>query len=390
MKTRKIISVYLSGFLVGVALVLFPAAGNLFVDDAYHGFTSVQYGSIYLPQIILAIISSLTAPRIADKIGIKKVMLFGLASLFMAMLLLMGSNWYLEGNLDYWLIMLATAFLGAGFGFTITALNPLAFNLFPGKETSAVTAMHIMLGLGTASSALLLNYFLELDLWWVAPALVGAIVLFMLLFTLPLPIRLEKSESTEDVGSSKMPKRIWFYVFVVFLYGACEATLGNFGAVFLQKEGGLSLTKASIGLSLFWGGITVGRILFTFIALKYKTDKLYSIVPFVVALVFFLLPSADSEMLLLACMFMGGMGLSFLFPKSISVATEEFPKYAALISGALVASIQLGTGFSSNVIGVLNKDFPLGAIFQYSAIYALLLGAMILYLMVTKKKKLIT
>ena len=81
MKTKKIISVYLSGFLVGIALVLFPAAGNLFVDNAYHGFSSTQYGSIYLPQIILAIISSLSAPRIADKIGIKKVMLLGLASL---------------------------------------------------------------------------------------------------------------------------------------------------------------------------------------------------------------------------------------------------------------------------------------------------------------------
>ena len=385
MKTRKIISVYLSGFLVGVALVLFPAAGNLFVDDAFHGFTSAQYGSIYLPQIILAIVSSLSAPRIADKIGMKKVLLLGLTALLLAMLLMMSSNWYLDGNLDYWLIMLATAFLGAGFGFTITALNPLAYQLFPGKETSAVTAMHIMLGLGTASSALLLNYFLELDLWWVAPAVVGSIVLFMLLFTLPLPLNLEKSESTVDKETSKIPKRIWFFVVVVFLYGACEATLGNFGAVFLQKEGGLSLAKASIGLSLFWGGITVGRVLFTFIALKYKTSKLYIVAPFLVAVVFFLLPSASSEVLLLTCMFMGGLGLSFLFPKSISVATEEFPKYAALISGALVASIQLGTGFSSNVIGVLNKDFPLSTIFQYSVIYALLLGFMITYLTVSKK-----
>ena len=385
MRTRKIASVYLSGFLVGVALVLFPAAGNIFVDDAYHGFTSAQYGSIYLPQIILAIISSLSAPRIADKIGIKKVMIFGLTSLFIAMLLMMSSNWYLEGNLDYWFIMLATGFLGIGFGFTITALNPLAYQLFPGKETSAVTAMHIMLGIGTASSALLLNYFLEQNLWQVAPALVGAIILMMLLFTLPLPITLERSKSTDEITSSKMPKRIWLYAFVVFLYGACEATFGNFGAVLLEKEGGLSLAKASIGLSLFWGGITVGRVLFTFIALKYRTNTLYIIAPFLVLLVFFLLPSADSEILLLTSMFIGGIGLSFLFPKSISTATEEFPKHAALISGALVASIQLGTGFSSNVIGVLNKDYPLNTIFQYSAIYAILLGAMIAYLTLTRK-----
>lgn len=386
MKTRKIISVYLSGFLVGVALVLFPAAGNLFVDTIYHGFTSAQYGSIYLPQIILAIISSLLAPRIADKIGIKRVMLYGLASLGLSMALMISSNWYLSGNLDYVLIMLATAFLGAGFGFTITALNPLAYQLFPGKETSAVTAMHIMLGLGTASSALLLNYFLEQNIWWMAPALVGSIVLVMFLFTLPLSLGLENSASNNEPTSSKIPKRLWFYILVVFLYGACEATLGNFGAVFLEKDGGLSLAKASIGLSLFWGGITVGRVLFTFIALKFKTNTLYSIAPFLVALVFFLLPSADNEILLLSAMFIGGLGLSFLFPKSISAATEEFPKHAALISGALVASIQLGTGFSSNVIGILNKDYPLNTILQYSAVYAVLLALMIGYLTISRKK----
>lgn len=387
MKTRKIISVYLSGFLVGIALVLFPAAGNLFVDETYHGFSTAQYGSIYLPQIILAIVSSLSAPKIADKIGMKKVLLFGLLSILASMLLLVASNEYMDGNFDYWLIMLATGFLGAGFGFTITALNPFAYQLFPGKETSAVTAMHIMLGLGTASSAILLNFFLEQNLWWAAPALVAIIVLLLLLFTLPLTLVLLTDKSDDDKTSGKIPKRIWLYIIVVFLYGACEATFGNFGAVFLEKEGGLSLAKSSLGLSLFWAGITVGRVLFTFIALRYSTRILYIIAPFVVAVVFFLLPSAQSETLLLVCMAMGGIGLSFLFPKSISSATEEFPKYAALISGALVAAIQLGTGFSSNIIGVLNESYSLYTLFQYSALYALLLGALITFLMLTKNKK---
>lgn len=385
MKIRKIIAIYLSGFLVGIALVLFPAAGNLFVDDAYHGLTSAEYGSIYLPQIILAIISSLSAPRIARKVGMKKVLLWGLLSLFTAMLLMVASNKYMEGSIDYWIIMAATAFLGTGFGLTITALNPFAYQLFPGKETSAVTAMHIMLGLGTASSAIVLNFFLEQGLWWIAPTVVGFVILAMLLFTMPLSMKLQKDPSAEEKTSKKIPKRIWLYVLVVFLYGASEATFGNFGAVFLEKEGGLSLAKASIGLSLFWAGITVGRVVFTFVALRYSTRILYIIAPFLVALTFFLLPSAQSEILLLTFMMMAGIGLSFLFPKSISVATEEFPKYASLISGALVAAIQLGTGFSSNVIGILNKNYPLYTLFQYSALYALLLGILITYLMITRK-----
>lgn len=387
MKTRKIISIYISGFLVGIALVLFPAAGNLFVDVDYHGFTSAQYGSIFIPQIVLAIITSLGAPQIAKKTGMKNIMLYGLFSILMAMLLLMASNWFLKSNLDYWLIMLATAFLGAGFGFTITALNPFAFNLFPGKETSAVTAMHILLGLGTASASLVLNAFLNLGIWWAAPLSVGVFTFAMLIFTFPLDLALPIEKKESGKKREKFPKRIIWFAVAVFLYGTCEATFGNFGAVFLEKEGGLSVTKAAIGLSLFWGGITVGRVLFTFIALKFSTKWLYIIAPFLVSIVFYLLPFAQGEFFLLGCMTIGGLGLSFLFPNSISTATEEFPKYAALISGSLVAAIQLGTGFSSNIIGLLNKSYPLANLFQFSALYALLLGALITYLMMTKNKK---
>ncbi|MGX1930978.1 MFS transporter [Flagellimonas sp. 2504JD4-2] len=385
MKTQKVLAVYFSGFLVGVALVLFPAAGNLFVDNTFHGFSSAQYGSIFIPQIAFAIVSSLSAPKIAECIGMKKIMLYGLFSLFLSMFLLFTSNWLMEGTLDYWVILLATTFIGTGFGFTITALNPFAYNLFPGKETSAVTAMHIMLGLGTASSAILLNTFMNLGFWWGAPALVTTFSLIMFFFTLFTPLELSLEESEENLGDGRIPKRIWLFALAVFLYGTCEATFGNFGSVFLEQEGGLSLTKASIGLSLFWGGITVGRVFFTFVALKFSTRVLYIIAPFLVSVVFFMLPFATSELVLLVCMALGGLGLSFLFPKSISAATDEFPKYATLISGALVASIQLGTGLSSNVLGIFSKYYSLSTLFQFSSLYALILGLLITYLMISKK-----
>ena len=165
----KVIAVYLSAFLVGISLVLYPAAGSLLKSAEFHGFSSSQYGSIFIPQIVLAIITSLSAPKIAVKKSMKTVMIMGLVALFVSNLLLGASQWFMTGNVDYWIIMLGTAFLGAGFGFTITALNPFAYNLFPGRETSAVTAMHILLGAGTAAAPLFLNYFLGIDIWYVAP-----------------------------------------------------------------------------------------------------------------------------------------------------------------------------------------------------------------------------
>ncbi len=309
----------------------------------------------------------------------KTVMLLGLASLFVATTLLGASNWFLEGNIDYWIVMAGTAALGAGFGFTITALNPFAYTLFPGKETSAVTAMHILLGAGTASAALFLNAFVGQGIWYGAPFAISAIVLLMILFTLPITLKLPHSEA-EESSNEKIPFKIWLFALAVFLYGACEATLGNWGALFLEKSGGLSVSDAALGLSVFWGFVALGRIAFTFYALRFSTKWVYIIAPFIVAIVFFTLPQAEGRTLLLAYMAFGGLGMSILFPLSISSATDQFPKYAAIISGVLVAAIQLGTGFSSNVIGYLNERMELSDLIQYSTAYALALGILAFYL----------
>lgn len=384
MKIGKIISIYFSGFLVGVALVLYPAAGNIFTDEAFHGFTKTQFGSIFLPQIIIAILASLSAPQLAKRVGMKKVLLYGLLALLWSMLMMLGSAYFRDW--DYGLILLGTALLGAGFGFTITALNPFAYNLFPGRETSAVTAMHILLGAGTATSALLLNAFVEVDKWHWAPGVVGIAVMALLIFTLFVPLTLPDESESSDKAQQGIPKRVWLYAMAVFLYGACEATFGNWGALFLQQEGGLSIAQAALGLSLFWGFVAIGRVLFTLVALKYSTRNLYIAAPFLAALVFFVLPFAKGEMSLLVCMALGGLAMSFLFPKSISSATDEFPKHAALISGMLVAAIQLGTGFSAQLIGALSELTALGVLFQASTGYALFMGGIVWYLLAKPQK----
>lgn len=385
MKTRKIVSVYGSALLAGLALVLFPAAGNLLVDSGHHSLSGAQYGTIFIPQIVFAVISALGASRIARKWSMKKVFMMGLLSLVVATALFGSTHSYMDGSIDYYIILLATAFLGVGFGFTITALNPFAFAMFSNKETTAVTAMHIMLGLGTAGASLVLDFFAKRDLWWAAPASVSALTLGMFLFTIPLSFDLPKSKKETSDTIDKIPRRIIWFAIAVFLYGACEGTFGNFGAVLLEESGGLSATKAAIGLSLFWAGVTLGRVAFSIASLKYSTRIVYMVVPFSVAAIFYLTPMADAGWLLLGGMFLGGLSLSILFPNSVSVATDEFPERAGLISGAMVAALQLGTGLTSNVLGFLKESYDLSVLFQFSGLYALLLGILITWLMYSKE-----
>lgn len=388
MKTNiaSIISIYGAGFLQGVALIMFPAASNIFQSPDFHQLSSGQYGALFTPQIILAIISSLSAPALARRLGMKKVYLYGIIANILAMLLWSGSHFLISTKLiSYVTLLLGTASLGAGFGFTITALNPFAYNLFPKNADSAVTALHVLLGAGTATSAILLNIFRGLGFWWGAGLLIAGLFILIWLLTLPLQLQLnEESAESNQSKPQKVPGRIWIYFTLVVFYGACEAVFGNFSSAYLKEVGSLDEETAGLGLSIFWGAIAVGRLLFTALALIMKVRWLHLVGPVLVAIVFFLLPNVEGKMALLGMMALAGLGLSFYFPYSISLATAEYPLFAAAISGILVAAIQTGTGLSSNITGLVNEYIPLEQIFRFSAIYALIVAIIAFYLWRTR------
>jgi len=382
--------VYLSGLLQGISLILYPAAGPIFTSSSFHQLSSGEYGLLFTPQIILAILASFSSASLARKLSMKRVLQLGLLANLLSMGLFTGSHFVLgaAGQLPFVMLLFGTAFLGAGFGLTISAVNPYAYSFFPGKEASAVTGLHILLGLGTALSSLVLTFFSGQGFWWGAGVAVGLLALVLLLWSIPTAMPLTITDPDEGTSSSKgIPVRLWLFFGIVFLYGACEATFGNFAPIYLEKQAGLSAANASLGLSLFWGAIAVGRLFFTAVALRYDLGSLHVFMPFVVAAVFFSIPYLNGTEQNYSALIAAGLGLSFYFPFSISLATDEYPALSTTVSGMLVAAIQLGTGISSNVIGQLGDTFSLGTVIQFSGLYALTMAGVAWYLYRSRKTR---
>lgn len=384
-----IAAVYLSGLLIGVSLILFPSAGTLFQDEEFHGLSSSQYGILFTPQIIMAIVSSSLTATLAARYGMKQALRIGLVFALAAMVVLVVSNAVLDStNAAFGVLLIATGAIGAGFGFTITALNAYAFDLFPGREDSAVTALHVMTGVGQVGAALILSLFLGLDLWWGAPLVIGLAIVAMIAFqwALPLHLSVEDQPKAEQAKPMRLPLRVWIFALVVFMYGASEGTFGNWTTSFLENDAALSMGEAAAGLSIFWFCVTFGRFLFAVIAARFETRPLYIGAPFVVGLAFLLLPMVDGVAANYVVLALGGFGLSFFFPYSVSIASAENPLQTAAVSGILVASLQLGNGISANVVGFANDNgTSLGTIFQISVIYALVMAVSVIYLHVTRR-----
>src|SRR5438445_324427 len=80
--------VYGAAIVQGLALVTFPAASSIFTSPDGFGFDSTRYGTMFVPQVVLAILASALAPKLARRLSLRRVLLAGFASNVVSMALL--------------------------------------------------------------------------------------------------------------------------------------------------------------------------------------------------------------------------------------------------------------------------------------------------------------
>ena len=192
-----------AGLVQGIVLVTFPAASTIFTDADEYGLTSTEYGFMFLPQVVLAVATSLLGAKLAQRFTTKRVYLVGLLSSTISMSLLIVSTLVkTDTSVAYPLLLVATAFLGAGFGLTVPALNVYAGFFHPAAVDRSVLVLNALLGLGTALAPLFVALFVGLGFWWGLPVLSVVLLLGLLYVSLPLPLR--TGAATPGVGGGRV------------------------------------------------------------------------------------------------------------------------------------------------------------------------------------------
>src|SRR5690242_2394979 len=108
--------VYAAGMAQGIALVTFPAVSTVLTDPSEYDLSKTQYGALFVPQVVTAIVAALLGSQLAGRFGIKRVYLAGLAASLVSMGLLIASKFFTDDqSAAYVILLLATACLGAGF-----------------------------------------------------------------------------------------------------------------------------------------------------------------------------------------------------------------------------------------------------------------------------------
>lgn len=367
-------AVFGAGVAQGIALVTFPAAGAIFTSPQHYGLSSTQYGMLFVPQAIMAIISSLLAPTLARSLGAKNVFLAGLLANLLSMGLLIASQFLMaDRTAAYAVLLLATTCMGLAFGLTVPVINTCAAAFFPLTADRAVLTLNTLLGLGTALAPAFVAVFIGLGCWWGLPVLVAILCGGLLVFSLPLTI--SAGSTSNDKASGRLPPVFPAFAAAAFLYGICETMNGNWASILMSSALTNTTATASLALTLFWGAVTGGRLLFASIDRWMPERVVFKILPAVICIAFLLVPliPTGSPLPGLAVFALAGLGCSAMLPLIISFGQKRMPAIAASVAGLLITFYQLGYGVAAFGVGPLESmaKLPLPHIFAATAVPAM-------------------
>ena len=360
--------VYLSALLQGLAMVSFPASGTILTGTL--GLSSAQYGAIFLPQVALAIVGSVSGGTLARRLGLKTLLLAMLAANALSQLLLAGSIW-VDPSWAFPAILLGTASMGLGFGLSGAPLNSYPALLFPDKDETAVVAVHTLLGLGLAIGPLVVVPFVAAGQWVGFPLLLLGLTVLALVTAAGVTFPTDEVANDVRATTTRPTGRVlfWLFVAVAVLYAFAEGTFSNWAVVYLNEALGAPEATAGLSLSVFWGALVAGRLLVSALVLRLAARTIWLALPVLMIATFLLLPFAQSAAAGIALFGLAGLGCSAFFPLTITLISKCFPEHVSWASSMMIAALMTGVGIGSFVFGPLRDVFSFDQLYQLSALY---------------------
>ncbi len=299
---------------------------------------SESFASVY--SIIISICTggvSFVSGRLIRKFGTSKVTL---VSILLTAFGLIGISF--SPNIA--VMMLFSVIMGYGAGAIDTGLNNFVSLHYKAQH---MNWLHCFWGVGVTVSPLIMSLFLGDDgsQWrkgYVVVALLQLLIGFIVLLSLKKWRGIEKSVESADGEEGKSDAKILDIIKIkgvitsiasLGFYCSMEFLLGTWGATYAVNVFALSPDEAAKWVSLYYGGIMLGRMLSGFISMKLSDKNLIrgGIVVSFLGIAVMALPLGKISMVGLILI---GIGFGPVFPSVLHSVPERFGStYSADITG---------------------------------------------------------
>ncbi|WP_255250508.1 MFS transporter [Paenibacillus lautus] len=371
MATWFLIIIYLAFISLGLPDSLLGSAWPVIWPDI-----GSSVGSAGIVSMVIAggtIVSSLASGSMIKRLGTGRITLF---SCFLTAGALLGFS--LAPSMA-WLVVLAIP-LGLGAGAVDAALNHYVAENYKAHH---MNWLHCFWGVGATMGPIIMSsYIADHNSWrsgYTTVSIIQFSLVIILLITLPLwkrvaAMRENDRPQTENVVDNEKRQQEQIVKAGIFrirgvkptltaflFYCGVETTVGLWGASYLVGAKHISADTAAIWISLYYGGITLGRLITGFITLKVGNRLLIRYGQLITILGGIILVLPLSASFSLTGFMLIGLGLAPIYPGLLHETPSRFGKeHSAKLMGYQMAVAYTGTTLLPPMFGLVASQTSIG------------------------------
>lgn len=272
---------------------------------------------------------------------------------------------------EFYLLLFVMFFFGLGTGLLDIGGNLSLLWVYQSRVGPFMNALHFFFGIGALLSPIILHQIMTLangaitwPYWTIAILYIPSLIGFLRLKSPSNPENEKDSESSTKINL----KLVILMMLLFFLYVGVQGGFGGWIFTYATEEKIATESAAAYLNSLYWGTITLGRLISIPLAKRLKPSKIlfgnYGLTLFF--LILMLIWPTDRVMVWIITAGLG-LAVSCVFPTLLSLAETRMK-----ITGKVTSYFFLGSSSGSMIIPMI-----IGQIFEYIGSYEIMIALFI-------------
>lgn len=210
-------------------------------------------------------------------------------------------------------------------------------------------------------------------------AIISALSSFWL-YSVPIEeSKLEKKPASFSTVMSILKHRfVWVMIMSVFAMVGFDVSMNSNIANYLQTRFGITLEVASLGISIYFAALMVGRLAGAVLLRKLEAKSFLTISTALTLIGLAGIIMIDDLFIVQIMIFVTGIGFSNLFPIIFGITVESRPEYANEISGLIILFV-CGGAVVPPIMGLVSQYFGVALSMSVLVLCILYVGFAALY-----------
>lgn len=282
----------------------------------------------------------------------------------------------------------AVAIYSVGSGFIEVIISPIMEFLPTDDKSGNMAFLHSFFCWGQVFVVVLTTVLIKLlgANYWGYISLIWAVIpiIVMIMFSF-VPIVEPKETSGKGFKNLLHSPLFFIMLIIMFLSGASEISVGNWMSAFAEQS--LHLPKFLgdlVGPCLFAAFMGIGRVIFSFIGDKIPMKRVLLVFAFFTVTAYLVLSLSKNPAVSLIAGVLVGLGVSVMWPGSLSLCASRFPNGATAMFAVLAMFGDLGCSFGPWMTGIVADAKGLNTAFLFATLFPL---TMVIILIFMNRKK---